>query len=623
MNDKPPTGSAMSNHGFEETPGPGAGGRGNSPDPDAAQDRELGEALHRALRRLPETSWGPPPVTLIEERAAARARARAVRRTLAGVAASAVLIVGGVVSWNALGNDGAGTVVVSSADPDLASTDPAADPSNPDGPASTDPAADPSNPDGPASTDPASVAALHWVEIDPGTAELVELESVGDGRIIARTFDGTDGLAPRVVVTADGTDWTELAMPAGIVPRQIDISGDRWVVAGHDVGAEPHRGPPDRVFFSDNEGAYWTELILDIPANPPPVSPYVREVAITWALVSGQNMVVVVGLGESLDIYPLLEGRGLVPEGKSATGWGTSFAGSITFDLVDSGPDSAQSDSDSIEGLTLTYEELGLTDEERTAFESRTGRMLVLFSDGAEVAEVVAEDEARGFYPVATAEGFALGLLSWPQETVLISPDGRVWRDQPSLGPGRWIAATDGSLWRAGLDDLGRFGVWRADFGETPVTVATFEDLDHDGELALGPAGMIVTAVTRTPEAGHATADRPQEATGAFTVEQYEAPERWVGWSPDGTAWSWTPVSDVFGVADTELWPEFAVGDDFVLARVETGEPSQFLGRPEGRTPVLTIEHPDTVNSASVRSEAGTSVSAEPPFVRWFIAEVP
>ena len=50
-------------------------------------------------------------------------------------------------------------------------------------------------------------------------------------------------------------------------------------------------------------------------------------------------------------------------------------------------------------------------------------------------------------------------------------------------------------------------------------------------------------------------------------------PEPWVGWSADGSAWGWQSLADAFGIHDASIWPEFAVGHDFVITRVATFQP--------------------------------------------------
>ena len=307
----------------------------------------MGAAVARALRERSSTVWVPPPVSLIEERAAARARARVARRTLASIAASAVLIVGGVVAWNALDGDGAGTVVVSAEDPDAEGRDAegpdtaaaegtgatasAAGPSGEAGGSQTDASPDDTgteeelssveddrttDPGGPTPEDLSTGPVLQWTEIDTGFVDLFGIESVGDGRILARGWsdiDPTDNVevAEAIVVTTNGTDWAVVPMPSGIIPDHIDISGDRWLVAGPEAGSDPFDGTLSRAFFSDDEGTTWTELALGLPPDPAPASPYVIErAAVTSALVSGENIVLIVATGRSLDLYELLEGRG-------------------------------------------------------------------------------------------------------------------------------------------------------------------------------------------------------------------------------------------------------------------------------------------------------------------------
>ena len=261
---------------------------GNGPDfrdRDPAEDLGLGEAVGRALRDRSGAVWTAPPVSLIEERAADRARARTIRRTLAGVAASAMLIVGGVVAWNMLDGSGTGTVVVSPDDPDAGVADIAAEQEDETsapvagaddglaGPGASSQADDtrtaedppsveddePRDIEGPTPEELSTGPRLQWTEIDPGIADLVQIESVGDGRIIARSWRGTDTpdnayATQQIVVTTNGTDWTELPMPEGIVADRIDISGHRWLVAGAEAGSDPFSRTPGRAFFSDDEG---------------------------------------------------------------------------------------------------------------------------------------------------------------------------------------------------------------------------------------------------------------------------------------------------------------------------------------------------------------------------------
>ena len=725
--------------------------RSDSHEQGAADDLELGSAVGRALRERSETVWAPPPVSLIEERAAARARARVARRSLASIAASAVLIVGGVVAWNALGGDGAGTVVVSAEDPDAEGRDAegldtaAADgtgatassaaPSGEAGGPQTD--ADPddtgtveelssveddrtTDPDEPTPEELSTGPVLQWTEIDTGFVDLFRIESVGDGRIIARGWrdiDPTDNVevAEAIVVTTNGTDWTVVPMPSGIIPDQIDISSDRWVVAGPETGSDPFDGTLGRAFFSDDEGTTWTELAMDLPPDPALASPYVIEHSgVTSALVSGQSIVLVVTADRSLDLEALLEGRGLVPEGKSVVGGSSSHSGSIDLELAD-GPESGAtpgstdffeygSGSAATESLTLTYDELGMTDEERAVFEDASfGRVLVYASDGSTV-ELTAEYEGWAWSGVATAAGFTLKVYG-PRETLITSADGRVWSEQTSLGSSSWMAAAGGTIWHVGSDPFGTLSIRYGGYGEAPTTAATFEGLQPTGEFAVGPAGLITTAVPvsdaahemafgfsegrvakdgyevryNEPEGGITLWDLgadaavyvfeaadimseqpPQgvreidggigvvfedpdtgadlvtftdedltpifmavdDSTARVTLETYEAPEIWAGWSADGTAWGWQLMAEAFGIEDGEPWAEFAVGADFVLARVQTIPIPEYLASGQAQAGT-SIKGTDASGSAGGQAGIAWGTSGEPQSPRWFVARIP
>ena len=725
--------------------------RSDSHEQGAAEDLELGAAVGRALRERSETVWAPPPVSLIEERAAARARARVARRTLASIAASAVLLVGGVVAWNALGGDGAGTVVVSAEDPDAEGRDAERlDTAAADGTGATASSAAPSgeaggpqtdaepddtgtveelssveddrsaDPDEPTPEELSTGPVLQWTEIDTGFVDLFGIESVGDGRILARGWsdiDPTDNVevAEAIVVTTNGTDWAVVPMPSGIIPDHIDISGDRWVVAGPEAGSDPFDGMLGRAFFSDDEGTTWTELAMGLPPDPAPASPYVIEhLAVTSALVSEQNMVLVVTTRTNLDLYELLEGRELVPEGKSVVGWNSSRSGSIDFELAGAGSTSGSitlfefgSGSDAIETMSLTYDELGLTDEERAVFEGPGfGRVLVYVSDGLTV-EMAAEYEGWAWSGVATDEGFALKLTG-PRETFITSPDGRVWSEQTPLGSSSSMAAAGGTIWHVGSDPFGTLSIRYGRLGEAPTTAATFEGLQPTGDLAVGPAGLITTAVPvsdvmrqmalsspkgrvakdgyevryNEPEGGvtlwdldadaavyvfeaaDVMSEQPPEgvreidgggsgvvfedpdtgedlvtftdedlapvfmpavdgSTAPLTLEAYEAPEIWAGWSADGSAWGWQVMADAFGIEDGEPWAEFAVGADFVLARVQTIQIPEFLASGQAQAGTSTIEGTDASGSAGGQAAIAWGTSGEPQPPRLFIARIP
>ncbi len=80
-------------------------------------------------------------------------------------------------------------------------------------------------------------------------------------------------------------------------------------------------------------------------------------------------------------------------------------------------------------------------------------------------------------------------------------------------------------------------------------------------------------------------------------------PERWMGWSIDGSAWGWQTMSNAFQLTDSEAEyadVQLAVGTHFVLARVDVFE-----------------AEPSDATSAG---DGATSITALSP--RWFIAAV-
>ena len=443
----------------------------------------------------------------------------------------------------------------------------------------------------------------------------------------------------------------------------------------------------------------------------------IEESGVTSALVSGENMVLVVSSGRHLDLYALFEGRGLVPEGKLVVGWQSSHDGSIELDLVDGPepgvtPSAAEvfrhtNGSRAVESLSLTYDELGMTAEERDQFEDPPlGSVLVYASDGSTV-ELVITFEGWAWPGVATDEGFTLKV--GPQQTVLTSTDGRSWSEAPLLGGGYspWIAGPGGAFWQVDSDMPAALSIQRAGFAEAFRTVATFEGLEPVG-LAVGPAGLVTVAAPirdgtndihigvpegrvakdgyelryNEPEGGvtlwdleadtavyvfgpeDRQGDQPPEGvressddgefavvfedpeTGddlvTFTYEdlapvfepagdsstaplaagEYEPPELWVGWSADGTAWGWQLLNEALGIDNGEPWAEFAVGNDFVLARIHTIEVGAVLGSDGGQGGPTVTEGSERSGSASGGVRAwGGSGDPQPP--RWFIGRAP
>ncbi|MCQ3808923.1 MAG: hypothetical protein KTV68_00055 [Acidimicrobiia bacterium] len=217
-------------------------------------------------------------------------------------------------------------------------------------------------------------------------------------------------------------------------------------------------------------------------------------------------------------------------------------------------------------------------------------------------------------------------------------PDGIRFVDRLAVGPAGIAAVAEaGSLPELGRipemrlakdgyelrynEPVGGFTLWDLSEG-APVYVFDFESLQGDTlpegvrtvEDDAGGQGNLVFEHPETGEdlvsfnlddlesalmASLPDPDEPLSGSNA-SLEQPERPERWVGWSADGTNWGWQAISDAFDLGDlTAIDPEFteidlAVGGDFVIARVRTYEvePSDVVGDEEGDTAVEATPHP-------------------------------
>ena len=555
---------------------------------------------------------------------------------------------------------------------------------------------------------------LQWTEFDPGFDDLFLLESVGDGRVIGRAWEDGDSQAlfgERVVVSASGTGWTEVPLPEGLFPDQVNISSGRWVVTGRYPDVDSHDVGVDRVFFSDDQGATWTEMVIELPSDS--ASPYAAEL---WraspVLVAGKRMVLALTGSSTIDGQALLEDLGLLPAGKRVV-FSLPTPDGMSFTLIDADAsnayatyrsaafglasiyghfEAAEVPPPTYDELELTYEEVGFTEADFfDLFSPRARPLIRIFTSDGPTGEVVTSYDGFVLWGAATEEGLALAVVNDIEETVLTSPDGLVWSEDSSFGPGFFGGAisADGTIWWTVSEREGSasFEVQRARLGETPTTVAEFEGLQYPAGLLVGPAGLVVLAdsarrgpsgiggglpesrVARDgyelrfnePEGGLSLWDLTKDTavyvfgpedtgsetppegvrqindgqsvglvfedpeTGAdlvtFTGEDLaslvgmtaaeleaassgdpERPEQWVGWSADGTAWGWESLADAFGIDDGEIWAEFAVGRDFVIARVVTFQ---------------LLDPADSTGETSV-SQDGQVLPT-----RWFIAKVP
>ncbi len=541
---------------------------------------------------------------------------------------------------------------------------------------------------------------LEWTEIDPGFDNLFKLESVGDGRVIARAWNDGDGgfFGQRVVVSANGTDWTEVPMPENLFPEQVNVSADRWVVTGRLPDVDRADIGPDRVFFSDDRGATWTEVAIDIPAEAS--SPYAGlSLRASSVLVSGERIVVSLLTSPSFDGQALLTDLGLLPPGKKVI-FSLPTPDGVSFTLIDADAPYPYSDLTSTafsltavygalvftdehdlayDELDLTYDEVGLTFDEMfdlaNPFDVLQTRFYV--SDGAS-GEVAASFDGLISSGAATGDGFTLMAVDDSGGTVLSSPDGLAWSEGPSLGPDFFAGtvAADGTTWTVTSGAGPSFAVQRATPGQRLATVAALDGFSDLGLLVVGPAGLVLIAtaqdipsgisnepvVTRVDRDGYEL--RYNEPEGGLTMwdladgaavyvfgpedlrtdilpdgvrqvddgpsialvfedpdtgedlvtftaddlaflfgmasaqldtapgDEPERPLQWVGWSPDGDRWGWESLADAFGIDDSTIWAEFAVGRDFIVARVaswETSDPAAVSGAQPTRWFLATV----------------------------------
>ena len=451
--------------------------------------------------------------------------------------------------------------------------------------------------DDPMSQELSTSPGRQWNEIDPPFKKVYGLQSVGDGRILARVRDDS---GERAVVTTNGTDWADLPIPGGIRPEHVDISGGRWLVTGFDPieDADSSYDPGGRIFYSDDEGDHWNELVLDFPYVAATGEPFVVERRQrTSAVVSGQRIVIAISTSTGLDVLPLIVDRGLAPDVESIANVMVWPDGGMTIER-------RHADGSGSETIEVTPEELGLTPGQRTVVEDifHDDRVRIFSSDGSAL-EQVAEYEGSGIERIATADGFMLYILG-PEVLVVASPDGDVWTEIP-LGPDLVFSyaprAVDGrgSIWTGVGSDGAATLVKRLDLGAAPKTVAIQRGIRTFGRLAAGPAGLAATALPAVDDVTD-----PGATPGASL---WTAPDVLVGWSVDGVEWEWANVEEAFGISEGLPWSQLAVGSDFVLAIVDVHqEPGEIteVGQPQVGSPT--------------RSQA-----ADTQPQRWFIASVP
>lgn len=619
--------------------------------PAGADDQELGAALGEAVAREADSPVVPPPVADIAERAAVRARARRVRHGVVGIAAAAALIAG-LVTWSSLdGEDGNGNLQVATrptvperSEPAASEPDPATDAAERAGeaepagaanePAAAPPAESPGDGSSPAGLQPADPPAadpgggpvdpdsgsaapetrpitpeelstgptLSWTEVSldapPGIVEIQRLVTVGDGRIAARAW-GEAG--DRIVVTDDGTTWTVVPAPAGIAPGLIDIAGARWVVAGVDASG-PER--TERVFHSDDEGATWTELTIDVGTGAGPLPSHcVMQARVTAVLASGDRMVVVVETYTDLDLHGLLVASGRAPDRDSILHWRYTESALVVYL-------GTETDAESIE---IPFDELGLAPGQQAPCAGPDGRhdqrVHVLTSDGA-ATEPAGRYDGANTSALGTAEGFFITLRTDEGELLVTSADGRTWTEH-AIGAQGYVPVTagpDGGAWRS-FRTYDSYRIQRLEVGGGQGTVAEFEGLRPGPILTAGLAGVVTTA---EPISGAGTGSR-QEIRIAKDGYELRLDQAW----GDLALWDLAADAAVYRFAAPEIMFEASLRETLRYVTEDDGSQTLVFKDPDTGDDLVAFTTAD-LQRAAMEFPAGPGAFEPPPtWIGW------
>lgn len=494
-------------------------------------------------------------------------------------------------------------------------------------------------------TGPADVSrgpALEWTEFDPGlgnTDYLGPFEPLGDGRILVRSLRFEDNERPvlnlQYLVTENGVDWSEVPMPSDIAPLSYDLSGNRWLVAGYDfTGGLPQATEESedsqsqsvsefRAFFSDNQGASWTELEFDWSSSSleePPTDEQLPLVAST-ALTSGDHMVIVLqgeeedtnvgndpgngmpseseednrenpkarifasngGVFEQVAEYPGWISRGVV-----GGNVGTPAGFSLQL-YIESGTEQERPRQ-----LTLTSPDGRTWSESQSAFSLAPA---ALGPDGSLVrtawlgsryglhgydregtrTTTVAFDNSLPLYVAAGPSGLAVNAMTVPGTDLFTLPNRRIAKEgyelrlnEPQGGFTLWDSATGTAVSECGRDVLWTSGLASA---ESLESVCQFRHPDVGDDM-----DAVVMVFEDVQSGTRLVSFTRRELLPSFPLwiitgldsDGLEA-EQWLAWSADGVKWVWQSSADAFGIDpfEADAWAGLAVGDGFVLARVQ------------------------------------------------------
>ena len=494
-------------------------------------DEALGSAIGSAISAQVNAPVATPPVSLIAKRAEAQARARVVQRTMVSVAASITLLAGGLVAYNAFSDDASTDIVAT--DPTVVDTVV---------PTTSVPAIDSPTtvaPDEAPLPDDSSSSPLKWTEASmadqfgPALLDVYGVETARNGSVFARAWGDTGS---QIIVSEVVGDWTRVDIPDGVSPDHVDVSGDRWLLAGQDTS---QFDGPERVFYSDDRGANWTEVTID------PVPEH--RSSILMALTSQQHMVVVLQIppdrtAHDLQLRALIAAQGLVSQDTTVEGW--SIQGNTVSFWT---PDSAD---------PFSFE---LSEQERAALDASVGdeQIRVYSSDGG-TATVTGQYVSWYTTGTSNAEGFYIALTTPPDELLISSVDGVSWTE---------TSIDNAEAFTSGLRISTRVGEWFIGRYADEIRVKSLDQLTDPGSVTATMAGMASLISLDVGPAGMVAAAYPEGPPGEPATEPL------LGWSTDGTNWEWQKPSQAFGIAGDEASVDFAVGNDFVLAHMTEFKP--------------------------------------------------
>ena len=317
----------------------------------------------------------------------------------------------------------------------------------------------------------------------------------------------------------------------------------------------------NRAFFSEDEGATWTELAIAVTSAASMPS-YCRESSFVESIMaSGDRIVLLLGSYTQLDPRALLIERGLATDMDTISS-GSHTDSTLVFYL--GGPSNP-------ERVEVTRDDLGLAPWQPPCAGPdgvHSRHIRILAGDGIDT-EQVAEYTGLVKSAVGTPDGFSIIMLTDEGTLLLTSSDGRRWNEIRLADNSRANIAhdTDGTIWQASRGD-GPLTIQRSRFGEALTTAATFDGLQPAGVLTAGPAGVVATAWLE-----------PDGYYRAINKGGYEL--RIDGFVPRWTLWD--PTEDA---ALYELGPESLQGGDYP-------EGVRRIAEDDGSTTVV-FEDPDT-----------------------------